>query len=352
MSTKTKQSKTTTTTSAPPPQPKFEIAFAPEAWDRWWQYCYLTQGEVGAFMYVTIDKDLKLAVVDDLFLVPQEASAAEVDFMAEGLPYAIEKAASEDRLADLRGCIHSHGEMSTFWSGTDEDMIRKMGLTTDWFVSCVTNRKGSFRGRIDVFDFEPLGKFHIKFDELFMYRYTPADEEERAKSELAQFVQKPKPVTTYGYYGSNAKGIRMGQYMTKLPAGWTDEGDDIWSHVEKGAIIYVDRTTGFELGVVRLDEDDEDEKDLKQMGLITEGDEDAKSDLGGRLRKIGEDWIVCWSDGKPCEDKFGAYITDDDILTWPDLKDLVHKDDWETTLPYITKVKEDLEAVLYNEVSA
>lgn len=46
---------------------------------------------------------------------------------------------------------HSHGNMGTFWSNTDEDFIQKVGLSVPWIFSSVFNNKGESRHRLDVF---------------------------------------------------------------------------------------------------------------------------------------------------------------------------------------------------------
>ena len=50
----------------------------------------------------------------------------------------------------VRAWIHSHGDMKTFWSHTDEDCIE--GLANDGLlVSLVVNKTGDYRCRVDLF---------------------------------------------------------------------------------------------------------------------------------------------------------------------------------------------------------
>jgi len=326
--------------------PKYEIAFAAEAWEKWWMYCNIMPGEVGCFGYVTLHPDKQLAYVDDLFLVPQAASAAEVDFIKDGLPYAVEKAVADDRLDDLRFCIHSHGEIGTMWSGTDEKMIATMGVNADWFVSCVTNRKGSMRGRIDVFRFDPLGEYHFKLDELRMYKHVPADEVEAAKRLLKEYVSEPvkaqpgqqgfvigAPKRTGGRPYQNGNGewkYWTGNKMVSL----TDEGDDIFSFMDGGVTYYID---------------DEGE----QMGFASTKDTSAPKPapfLTGWGR-IGEDVVVVSPDGEAILDHWGATITDTDLLRY-ELDDLLDGEALATWGEYMAERVAEAEAVVNSELLA
>lgn len=175
---------------------KYQILMSDEAWDQFWQYVRLVPGEVGCFGYATLHPEDQIVVVDEIFLVPQESDASQVDFIETGLPYAIEKAAKDGRLDDLRFCIHSHGNHGAFWSSTDEDMIRKMGLTSGWFASVIFNKAGNTAARIDVFDVPPLGKMQVTLKDLDVYPFGQAESDEQAIADLEYFVAKPKPAPT------------------------------------------------------------------------------------------------------------------------------------------------------------
>jgi len=44
---------------------------------------------------------------------------------------------------------HSHANMDVFWSGTDNSTINR--FSSDWLVSMVSNKRGQFKVRFDVF---------------------------------------------------------------------------------------------------------------------------------------------------------------------------------------------------------
>lgn len=326
--------------------PKYEIAFDAAAWEKWWLYCNIMPGEVGCFGYVTLHPDSQLAYVDDLFLVPQAASAAEVDFIKDGLPYAVEKAVEDDRLDDLRFCIHSHGEIGTHWSGTDEKMIATMGVNADWFVSCVTNRKGSMKGRIDVFRFDPLGEYHFKLDDLRMYKHVPADEVTAAEALLKEFVSEPvkalpakgkalgKPRThgkPYRIGGAGEWRYWNGEKLVTLK----DEGDDVYSFMDGGLAIYVDED-GDPLGFASAESTSWTERPTPfQKGW-------------GR---IGEDVVVITPSGEAILDKFGATITDEDLLRY-ELEELMYPQDLDTWGVYLRERQVEAEAAIDAELLA
>lgn len=173
----------------------YKIVMKDECWDYWWALVDKAPGEVGCWGYVTLDQQHQEAYVDTLFIVPQTASAAEVDFMEQGLPYAIEKAATDNRIDDLRFCIHSHGNLDVFYSTTDEDMIGKMGRTTDWFVSCISNKKGKSNGRIDIYDCAPLG-IQVSLSNLDFCAERSVLAAFEADRDFDDFVKKPAPKVT------------------------------------------------------------------------------------------------------------------------------------------------------------
>jgi hypothetical protein len=112
--------------------------------------------EIGGFGYVTMT-DSGDFYVDEIFLVEQTVTGGSVDFMDDGLAYAIDKATTDNRVNDLKFCWHSHVNMAAFWSSTDESMIAgtNNGMTP-YLVSLVQNKQGEYKTRVD---FYPTGEF-------------------------------------------------------------------------------------------------------------------------------------------------------------------------------------------------
>lgn len=114
-------------------------------------YIRMCNYEIGGFGYVTIN-DSGDFFVDEIFLVEQTVTGTTVDFMDDGLAYAVERAAKDDRLDELKFCWHSHVNMGAFWSGTDETMITGMNNgMTPYIVSLVQNKKHETKQRVDFF---------------------------------------------------------------------------------------------------------------------------------------------------------------------------------------------------------
>lgn len=193
------------------------IVIKQDQWDYWHALVQHTKGEVACFGYCTLDPEHEEVYVDTLFIVPQEADATQVDFVTNGMPYAIEKAVADDRLDDLHFCVHSHGEMSTFWSTTDDDMIEKMGLTAGWFVSMVSNRKGENRGRIDLYNVEPLG-CQLTLNDVPCVPERSLVMAEQAAEDFKAFVKKPAPPVRSFHSTTKGKGVTTTSPLADKPA--------------------------------------------------------------------------------------------------------------------------------------
>jgi len=194
--------------------------------------------------------------VDDLFLVPQEVCGTEVDFVSDGLPYAVNKAVSDGRIEDLRFCVHSHVNMGTGFSGTDDNMVQKMGTTgTPWFVSAIFNKKGDTNGRVDFFERAlPLpGVEQITVD-ADVTTWKAQSTRDEAKEELAQFVTKQKPAsanpTKSVVVGGSSPGVgvtwrtpmkNIGAGSTKQDAPTTSTHDANWweDDLEEELALYI-----------------------------------------------------------------------------------------------------------------
>lgn len=132
------------------------VVFKPEDWRRLEEYTSLCPVEIACMGYATLEEGN--VVVDEIFLVPQVISLSSVDFLSKGFPWAVKKAIKEDRVNELRFCWHSHATHGAYFSGTDEDMVRKVRDSgpIPWFASCVLNKKGETHAQLDYF--QPEGE--------------------------------------------------------------------------------------------------------------------------------------------------------------------------------------------------
>lgn len=114
--------------------------------------------EIGGFGVVVQD-DVGNPIVRHMRLLKQEISSGEVSFDDDAhIDYLEWLYTPEDQggagfNAESYGIYswHSHGRMSTFYSSTDDDFIKRMGLTVPWIFSSIFNNKGEFKHRLDIF---------------------------------------------------------------------------------------------------------------------------------------------------------------------------------------------------------
>ena len=94
--------------------------------------------EVSGFGTVDYDKDKQLFTVTDAFLLKQTGGPAVTDIDDTSLAQLEYKVINERR-GQLNWWWHSHVKMSTFWSGTDTDTIKKLGKN-GWITATVFNQ--------------------------------------------------------------------------------------------------------------------------------------------------------------------------------------------------------------------
>lgn len=122
-----------------------------DSWRKIEEYTALCPVEIACMGYAKLDGHN--VVVDEVFLVPQVISLSSVEFLDKGLPWAVNKAIEDDRINDLRFCWHSHATHDSYFSPTDEEMVRKVKASAPlpWFVSVVLNKKGKTHAQLDYF---------------------------------------------------------------------------------------------------------------------------------------------------------------------------------------------------------
>jgi len=84
--------------------------------------------------------------IERLHLLKQTVSGASASFDPQAVAELVSTAQHPEK---LRGWIHSHVDMGNFWSGTDEDTIKRL-CTAGWLLSIVMCTNGSMRARLDI----------------------------------------------------------------------------------------------------------------------------------------------------------------------------------------------------------
>lgn len=86
------------------------------------------------------DSTLALTVVDFFVLDVGDSAYTEYEITPEASTYMI-----DNNLLDYKiGLIHSHHQMSTFFSGTDTSTLREKGSNTNIFLSLIVNNSGTY----------------------------------------------------------------------------------------------------------------------------------------------------------------------------------------------------------------
>lgn len=93
----------------------------------------------------TYEKDLVVTCEDILLMDVGTATYTEFNMSPEVIAYMAEHPESLDY---QQGLIHSHNNMSTFFSGTDKDTLQKEGNDRNHFVSLIVNNEGTYTAAI------------------------------------------------------------------------------------------------------------------------------------------------------------------------------------------------------------
>jgi hypothetical protein len=122
-----------------------------------WLWTEMAKGEVSALGIVEEIRDVSsravtALLVTDFFLVKQNCSADETTMdPASVAALMLDLEAKGLASCKLRCWAHSHGDMSVFWSATDNDCVA--GLANgEWLLSLVVNKKRDTMMRLDQFN--------------------------------------------------------------------------------------------------------------------------------------------------------------------------------------------------------
>lgn len=113
-----------------------------------------------------IDEDI---IVEDIIIFKQKCTGSHTDLDVEDeakIMYERDKRGESSK--DWNLWWHSHNNMDVFWSGTDEDNIRKQAGNGNYLLSIVTNNDRKYKTRFDIFpkDVSPLKiKTHYKVED-------------------------------------------------------------------------------------------------------------------------------------------------------------------------------------------
>jgi hypothetical protein len=111
-------------------------------------YTSISPVEISGIGYVEEFED-KL-IIKDIFLVKQRNTAVTTELDQGEVALLMEKLLNEGKdPSKLKLWWHSHVNMLTFWSGTDEQCVKNLCLD-QYLISIVTNKKGDYKMRFDI----------------------------------------------------------------------------------------------------------------------------------------------------------------------------------------------------------
>ena len=113
------------------------------------QYVKQSDAEVSWMGFVSRDKPL-LYTVEDVFLMPQEVSAASTDIDADSW-FELEKELGMEKMQTVRFWGHSHVNMEINPSETDDVTMETLSMGTEWYIRAICNKKGSMKCSVFVY---------------------------------------------------------------------------------------------------------------------------------------------------------------------------------------------------------
>lgn len=115
-------------------------------------YVDLCVGEVTGFFDIDWDVDKEAFVVGEVYLIKQEAGAADVEMDEDSIAEFMEEMISNGAEQLPRGWWHSHVNMGAFFSGTDDNTINNDFLNDSFTISLVVNKQRQMKASLVVFN--------------------------------------------------------------------------------------------------------------------------------------------------------------------------------------------------------
>ena len=189
------------------------FTFSEEAWNKLVILRSKIKTEFIVMPLTTIHEDFKGIYIYDLILPEQRVTGSKVDdFKPEELLSIAQAAVKEgykleEVMPDMKGLIHSHGDMSPFLSKDDDEALDDWGKDLDYCFSLVTNIKGEWAGELRIAKPFPITYEHIKIGDIYV---------DRPYTEARDWFEKVKDRITKITYGTTSK--------------WDGQWEDNWQH--------------------------------------------------------------------------------------------------------------------------
>jgi len=125
-----------------------EVNIPEEVWEKMRSFTANFEDEVAGWL--TGSREGNVVNIEELFIPGQEVSRAQVDIDQSGMVPLLNEIGT-DKASKIVCHFHSHNSMGSFWSGVDEENMRKIMEPRGFFLFLVMGDKGkSFKLRAEV----------------------------------------------------------------------------------------------------------------------------------------------------------------------------------------------------------
>jgi hypothetical protein len=193
-----------------------EAYITPEAKQRLDLYVKAAPGEISGLGRVIVVNNV--IYIEDIYLLKQSSTGSSTDLNPEAMAEFIgELIAKDSAPEEIKLWWHSHGNMSTFWSATDEETAGV--FANGWMLSLVVNKKNEHLCRLDVYD--PV---HLVLDKIPLIVSCPLPTAAMVKAIEAEVKEK---VDNKSYGGKKGKGGVIDD-THGFGSEWVEDGKGVW----------------------------------------------------------------------------------------------------------------------------
>ena len=125
------------------------VVLTKDAFEQLFGWAYSTSREISCLGSVL--RDGNRFIIDRFYLLKQSGSSTGTELDQSAIAELVEKLITEGKLEEakrIKCWAHSHPNMGTFWSKTDDDTCRL--LAVDFLISIVVSNNFTLRCRIDI----------------------------------------------------------------------------------------------------------------------------------------------------------------------------------------------------------
>lgn len=171
-----------------------EILVSAKALEKIFTYARAVDSEIGGLMIV--DESGEKPLIKDCLLSKQKVSGVEMELDPDSLAKMFEEEAlkKKSRIENAKGWWHSHVNMGTFWSSTDDDCFGNMLNTSQVVYGVVITKNGSILGRIDIKT--PIGVITINKVKITPWYGNKANTKYVKEAKDSIIIEKIKPVNS------------------------------------------------------------------------------------------------------------------------------------------------------------